>query len=1303
MHTSDNGCCRTFCFVTARLQPSYTGDLPIHERRDSILATLRAHQVVVIAGETGSGKTTQLPKFLLECGLGQKGWIGCTQPRRVAALSVAQRIAEELQVPYGGPVGSKIRFTDATREETVIKVMTDGILLNELQEDPLLRGYEAIIIDEAHERSLNIDFILGCLRNLVRKRADLKVVITSATIDTARFAEAFDNAPIIEVSGRMYPVELHYCPVEDLAEGERDFDALDAAAKVVNRIIAENGEGDILVFLPGERDIQELRRMLEGSPAGRCDLLPLFGRLSNADQQRIFHPDGRRRIILSTNIAETSLTVPGIRFVVDSGLARISRYSPHSRTLRLPIEPIAQSSADQRKGRCGRVSNGTCYRLYTEADFQARERFTTPEIHRSNLASVILRMMAFRLGDIRTFPFIDPPAEPAIVGGYRLLAELGAVTLKETEGPTPDVYQLTPLGRRLSRLPVDPTVGRMLLQAETEQVLEDVLIIAAGLSIQDPRERPADAAAEADEKHRPFIHPKSDFLTLLQIWNAYHDKLDSLSQNQLRKFCKTHFLAYQRMREWRDIHHQIARFFGKSGLGDTPQGTATPRCDERSLDCQSPRYAAIHRSILAGLLSNIAHKEVHHDYRGPHQRKAMLFPGSGLFDHEAAKKQRKATYAKKAKPKPIQTSAPEWIVCGEWMETSQLFARNAAYIEVEWIESIAGELLKVRHSEPFWSIKSAAALCKERRLLFGLEITRSHVSYTPINPDEATDLFVRNGLVEEGIRERPAFLLHNAALRETAASEIVRLQLGSATHVEDYLYQFYRSRLSGVGSFAELRRFAKKHHGGALDFLKATLEDLLPQTSDDGDNGFPETLHLGGHEVVLQYRNEPGHESDGVTLKLPLPVLETIQQATLDWAIPGFLEETVFALLRGLPKDLRVRLHPLKERAREVVAKLKPSPETLIAQLTSCLQNDHGTTVYRDQWQVDRIPETLKPRIVVLDTDGETLFSGRSLEAIQEQLQQQRTHIRQGDGYLQVPAWQTAAARYERSDLRDWTFGDLPEQIDLSGASGVPLAAYPALVADGDCVHVRLLARRAAALESSKEAWPLLCEIAMGRESAWIQKELRSLKSLGLSLLPLGGFEIAYPQAWEHLRRHLFAASSILPLRRSTFEAALLRASSEKADIVLRFLERLKQLLDTRAEVEQLLQQKKTSQALSFPGMRSQLDAVAPPDLLLQYDFEELPDLTRFLRGMLMRARRARESVVKDMEKAARIAPFEYLLQELQQLAAKQEQSAAAKPFRLLLEEFKISVFAQEIGTRQKSSEKRLNELYQNIHDALRG
>ncbi|MGB1128300.1 MAG: ATP-dependent RNA helicase HrpA [Opitutales bacterium] len=1274
-------------------QPTYTGELPIHKRREEILRTISEHPVVVIAGETGSGKTTQLPKFLLESGLGQQGWIGCTQPRRVAALSVAQRLAEELNVQYGAEVGAKIRFTDETSNETVIKVMTDGILLNELQDDPTLRRYEAIVIDEAHERSLNIDFILGCLRNLANHRNDLKIIITSATIDTKRFSEAFGGAPIIEVSGRMYPVETIYRPIEEMAKGLRDFDYIDAANEVINEILHDNREGDILAFLPGERDIHELRKLLEASPARHCDLLPLYGRLAKADQQRIFHPRGQRRIILSTNITETSLTVPGIRYVVDTGLARISRYSPHSRTQRLPIEAIAQSSADQRKGRCGRVNNGVCYRLYSREDFLGRPEFTTPEIHRSNLASVILRMMAFKLGEIRSFPFIDPPAENAIVGGYRLLAELGAVTHDDSSS-SEDAFRLTELGRRLSRLPVDPTVARMLLQAKDAQVLDDVLVIASGLSIQDPRERPIEAAKEADQMHQQFVHPESDFLTLLNIWNQFHDKLDKLSQSRLRKFCKAHFLSYQRMREWRDIHHQIERMLKereKHHKRDT-------RIDART----DAGYEAIHKAILSGLLSNIAYKEANHDYRGPRNRKAMLFPGSGLFDHEAAKKQRKAAFAKRTTPEPIKTTAPTWIVCGEWMETTRLYARNAAKIEVDWIEHIAGDLLRIRHSEPFWSTKSAAALCKERKLLFGLEIARRNVSYSRVDPSEATDIFVRHGLVEGGIKEVPGFLSHNADLRAQAESEMARRQFGSAHLVEDKLYNFYRQRIEGAGSFAELRRYAKSKYGGSLDFLKAALSDLLPEGGDTSEDAFPKSIQLGGNEIPLHYRNEPGHEADGVTLSVPLSQLGALQEGALDWAVPGHIEAKIESQLRGLPKALRIKLHPLKERAAELRSKLTPSERPLTEQLSELLSTQYNIQTYRDHWAQSELPVSLRPRIQIHNPKGETLAAGRDLHELRKQLNARAESASSGDGLDGLPAWQRAAAKYERENLQNWNFGDLPESIDLSGESGLPLQAYPALVSDADRVHLRLFPDRQAALEATRAAWMVFCETAMGRDVAWIQRDLKALKSLGTGLLPLGGYDAIKTSAWQHIRRHLFACDEILPLNKAVFDKTLEQANARQRGIVHGLAERLKHLLEARAEIALLLEQKKTSQAICYPGMRGQLESIAPGNLLDAFDYNELPHLNRYLKAMMIRARRAKESIQKDIEKSKRIAPFEAKLSELQQLAQRGKKVDAVKPFMLLLEEFKVSVYAQELGTAQKVSGKRLDHLASAIHQALK-
>lgn len=1285
---------------TTTLQPTYSEDLPIHARREEIIRAIQENQVVVIAGETGSGKTTQIPKFLIDAGLGQKGLIGCTQPRRVAALSVAQRIAEEFGVTYGEAVGAKIRFTDQTRKDTAIKVMTDGILLNEIQDDPLLSAYEAIVIDEAHERSLNIDFILGFLRNLSKQRKDLKIIITSATIDTEAFSQAFDGAPIIEVSGRMYPVEMIYRPIEEILEDAGDLTFIEAAAEVISEIIDGNREGDLLVFVPGERDIHELRRKLEDTRARSCDILPLYGRLANADQQRIFHPSGRRRIILSTNIAETSLTVPGIRYVVDTGLARVSRYSPHSRTQRLPIEPIAQSSADQRKGRCGRVSNGICYRLYSEQDFLSRSRFTTPEIHRSNLASVILRMLAFRLGDIRSFPFIDPPADNSIRGGYRLLAELGAV-YSDDRSDNEDNYRLTKLGRKLAQVPVDPTVARMLFQAKEEDVLADVLVIASGLSIQDPRERPAELMKEADEMQKRFVHKESDFLTLLNIWNAYHDEMDRLSQGQLRKFCKQHFVSYQRMREWRDIHHQLERILRERRTSNAGSSKAKKAKDaqnsklevQRSTFTQS-EYAAIHRSILSGLLSNIAIKEEAHDYRGPRNRKALLFPGSGLFDHETAKKQRKAAYAKQAKPKPAKTTAPDWIVCGEWMETSRLFARTAAKIEVQWIEEIAGDLIQTKHSEPFWSTKSAAVLCKQRKILFGLEIARSNVSYTRIDPEEATEIFARNGLVETGIKERPDFLKQNEKVRELAESEIARRRLGSGLAVEDALFDFYHRRIQAVGSFPELRSFAKAKHKGSLDFLKADLSDLIPEPdAEEAFDAFPRSLNIGGSSLDLLYRHEPGGESDGVTLRVPISQLGAIQQGTLDWAVPGHIEEKIESLLRGLPKQIRISLHPLKERAAELSAELKPSALPLREQLAETLQAKYGIQTFKDDWSKTEIPEYLKPRIQIENTKGEILANGRELTALRTQLESTAKEIAVGTGLDAVPAWQQATAQYERENLTEWNFGDLPKVIDLTGEAGLPLKAYPALVLDDKGVSLRLLTDEAAALEATRTARPALGEITMGRDLAWIRRDLKALKQLGALLLPLGDFDTIQADAWRHIRRHLFHLDSILPLKAKSFEKAILRADSERKGIVQKLTSILRELLEQRQGVALLIEQKKTSKAISYPGMRAHLESIAPAELFSKFEFSELPHITRFLKAMRIRAERAKDSVQRDIEKSQRVAPYEKRYSELLQAAKSPSQKNLVKPYQLLLEEFKVSVYAQELGTAQKASEKRLDKL----------
>lgn len=1181
--------------------------------------------------------------------------------------------------------------------------MTDGILLNEIQDDPILKAYDAIIIDEAHERSLNIDFILGYLRQLARRRKDLKIIITSATINTEIFSEAFGNAPIIKVSGRMYPVETYYRPIETFSEATEEITYIEAVIQLVQEITAHKSDGDILVFLPSERDIHEIRRKLEDKLAHFCELLTLYGRLSNADQQNIFRPKGKQRVILSTNIAETSLTVPNIRYVIDTGLARISRYSSHSYTQRLPVEPIAQSSAEQRKGRCGRVSNGVCYRLYSEEDFSGRPQFTTPEIRRSNLSSVILRMLAFRLGDIRTFPFIEPPADHAIRGGYKILKELGAIQSDGASDHEDDV-QLTRLGHQLARLPIDPTIARMLLQAKKENVIEDMVVIAAGLSIQDPRERPTEFAEKADEMHRRFTHKESDFLTLLNIWKAYHDEVEQLSQSQLRKFCKRNFIAYQRIREWRDIHDQLKYILKDLDLlpsrKDRLSKVEQHKTQKSDAHLTDSGYAAIHRSILSGLLSNIGVKEEMHTYLGPRNRRAYLFPGSGLYDRKAAKQRKKtSTSTAPAQKKPTKTTAPDWIVCGELRETSRLFACVAAKIEVQWIEELAGDLLKLKYSEPFWSTRKAAALCKERKLLLGLEISCATVKLSKIDPDQATDIFVRNGLVELGIRERPDFLQHNANICENIISELARRRLGSELEAKDRLFDFYRQRLQAVGSYPELRSFAKKTHNGSFDFLKVSMEDLLPETEQQAiGKKFPESLILGGAEISLKYRHLPNDESDGVTLNVPLKQLDVIQQSTLDWAVPGHVEAKIESLLRGLPKHVRVRLHPLKERVAEFRKQLKPSEQTLCEQLDDILRTQLGIQLTKDDWAQTSIPDYLQPRIQVQSGKGKIIASERNLDQLHMQLKADAASRASQKNLNAVPAWQQKAASIERENLTVWNFGNLPEAIDINDNTRLPFKAFPALVLDSDDnVHLRLLKEKAQALEATRAAWPVLGEVAMGRDIAWLRRDLSALKQLGPLLLPLGSLETIKTAAWEHIRRHLFRCDSLLPLKQATFDQTLERAKQERGAIVPLLIDQLRALLEARHNVSLLLEQKQTSKAIVYPGMRAQMESVAPGNLLTQYTFEELPHITRFLKAMHQRAQRAKESIQRDIEKSKRVHPHEEKLAKFNRLAGTSAQLCRVKSYRMLLEEFKVSVYAQELGTAQKVSSKRLEELAQEI------
>ncbi len=1243
-------------------KPDYPDDLPITARKDEIVSAIRNSQVVVIAGETGSGKTTQLPKMCLDAGLGIAGKIACTQPRRVAALSVSRRIAEELNVSWGQAVGAKIRFTDRSGEDTCIKMMTDGMLLAEIQGDGLLSEYDAVIVDEAHERSLNIDFLLGYLHRLRVQRPDLKIIITSATIDTQAFSKAFDDAPIIEVSGRTYPVDVRYAPVDELLEEEGETSVIDAIGKSVEQIVRSNTPGDVLVFLPGEKDIRETRDLLEGMPLGRAEILPLFGRLSNAEQHRIFAPTQARKIILATNIAETSLTIPGIRFVIDSGLARISRYNAQTHTRRLPIEPVSQSSADQRKGRAGRVSHGVCIRLYSEQDFLSRPKYSTPEILRSNLAEVILRMIAFHLGKIEDFPFLNPPTAGAIRAGYTLLQDLGALDANR---------EITPLGRELAYLPCDPTVGRMLLQARKEGALREVLVIASALAIQDPRERPADNREAADRMHKVFEHPESDFLSLLNIWDAYHDETERLTQKQLRKFCKSHFLSYLRMREWREVHQQLLRVLEELGdvrLNDTPA-----------------EYFQIHRALLSGLLANVAQRDQGNHFVATHQRKVMLFPGSGLFDKQAAKSERKSF---KGQQKPAKLSGkrtPPWIVCAEWMETSRVFARTVARIDVEWVLDIGEHLLKSSYSEPYYEENSERVLAKERLTLYGLEIAMRRVGYARIAPAEATDIFIQAALVGGTLKTRPAWYEANLQLRAEVEDKQTRLRHASAWQLDEKIYRFYARILEGsaIGSLHDLNRWLKREHKGEDQCLRMTERDLLGDQDLDVD-AFPEKIKMGQSDLSLVYHYKPGEEDDGATLRVPVSALSEIDPSRLDWVIPGYLRERVDCLLRALPKSTRVQLHPLGEKLNAVLAMLSPDSGDLVSQLARVITEQYGVRVRPDDWAQASVPDHLRPRIEVIDNDNKVVSAGRDWNLVQEAFEE-ATRGKGGDADARRrerdAIWIKARQKIERQKITGWTFPDFPIELSIGHIAGVPVQAFPGLECDEEgSVHLRLFPSPEQAKRRTPEAFVRLMELDLGKELGWLQKDLsKELKRVKLATTGWIPFPALERFAWEHARLSILSVGKCLPLEKRIFEQATSAARERLRGFSSRLVDLLFQIVERRRALR-LMDDVNQARSATF-------DRLLGPDFLRYTPADRLTDVPYYLEALEKRLQRARLDPKKDLEKARRVASYQT------QLSALKKPTAQRAAFFWALEDYRVQIFAQEIGMRRKVSPKILDQL----------
>jgi ATP-dependent helicase HrpA len=1296
-------------------------ELPISARREEIVRAIREHSVVILSGETGSGKTTQLPKFCIEAGRGIHGRIACTQPRRVAALSVSRRVAEELGVNWGREVGCKIRFSDQTSPNTVVKFLTDGMLLAEAQGDRDLRAYDTIIVDEAHERSLNIDFLLGHLNGLRLRRPELRIVVTSATIDTCKFSAAFGDAPIIEVSGRTYPVETIYAPLDELREESGEFTVVDAAVAAVERIVAQSHGGDILIFMPGEREIRDTAEELEHRELGRIQIYPLFSRLSASDQQRVFAPCQARKIVIATNVAETSLTIPGIRFVVDSGLARLSRYVPRTRTKRLPIEPVSQSSANQRSGRAGRVSEGVCIRLYSEEDYSRRPLFTQPELQRANLAEVILRLLAARLGEIETFPFIDSPAPAAIAAGYGLLDELGALEPVETGRPR----RLSSLGHELAKLPVDPTVGRMLLRARDERAMREVLVIAAALSIQDPRERPSDEEASADAAHRKFVHPESDFLTLLRIWDAYHDEAEKLSLGRLKKFCKAHYLNFNRMREWFDVHSQLSAAVDElrsdewrvpHDEADTPEDASDPGLAARenpkygyatdcqgnktsaSIDVEAPahrgrkgepaiddwrfggeRYRAIHRALLSGLLANVARRDEGNHFLATSSRKVVVFPGSALFHRSDKRSGQGAGHS----PKPVKDL---WLLAAEIVETTRIYARTSARIDPLWLHDLAAHILKRSHGEPDWNPDAGRVLVRERTLLHGLEIQNRHVDFGRIDPARATEIFIRGALVADTL-DTPLlpFLEHNRRMRAKVATIQTQVRSRHWLPLEEAAYDFYSRRLSRVSSVHDLQREWKKHASAEPHWLRMEEQDLLGPVENFDPAWFPDQVHLENRALPLDYTYKPGAPEDGITLRLPYRQAKLLQPAMLDWLVPGHLEEKVTALLRALPKSSRIQLNPLELTAKGIAAVLKADGRPLAEVLADHLARDYKIAVSAEDLRVEELPNHLRVRVEVVDTNGKPLVSGRELKGLRTALVEHEKSLASQPSDALAVAWRQARARHELDDQVDWSFGDLPHRIVVAEVAGVPVYAFPAIVAKTRThAELRLLATEAEARAATPTGVAALVEAQLSRELGWLERDLRDLRELGPDAVALMPLEQWQADAFLCIRNWV-CSQPVASLTREAFVVRIAAAREALKGIVWKLVDPLREALALRTAL--------LTHPSPYSGLDTHVASILAPGFLVRTPWTQLPHLPRYLRAMKARADRWRQDPGKDHRRSIQLAPWEKTLAEaLKSQIRNAEQAKRLDELRWLIEEYRVSVFAQELGTPQPVSEKKLEQ-----------
>ncbi len=1219
----------------------YPEELPVSANREEIRRAIEQHPVVIICGETGSGKTTQLPKICLEAGRGVAGIIGHTQPRRIAARAVATRIAEELQSPLGQLVGYKLRFQDHSRPEGLIKLMTDGILLAETQGDRFLDDYDTIIVDEAHERSLNIDFLLGYLKWLMPRRPDLKIIITSATIDPERFSRHFGDAPIINVSGRSYPVEVRYRAVDLDEEDDETASAEQAAILAATDELWRDQSGDILVFLSGEREIRETAESLRKHHPQGCEVLSLYSRLAQDEQQRVFRRSGKRRIVLATNVAETSLTVPGIGAVIDTGVARISRYSHRSRLQRLPIEKISQASANQRSGRCGRVGPGITIRLYAQDDYLARPEFTEPEIQRTNLAAVILQMHALRLGDIEAFPFVEPPDARLVRDGQRTLIELGALD---------DAGQITEMGRRLARLPLDPALGRMLLAGAKEGCLEEVAIIAAALSVPDPRDRPADKQTQADQKHALFRDEQSDFLSLLKLWRACEEQRAQLSRAKLRGWFKEHFLSYLRLTEWHDVHSQVMEVV-KSELKLTP-------------NAQPATYEAIHRALLAGLLSNVAQRKEQGEYLGARGNKLNIHPGSGQFK-----------------------ARPAWMVSAEQVQTTRVYARNVARIDPLWVEQVGEHLVKHQHYDPHWERRAARASIYERATLFGLTLSSDRrVPFERIDPQAARELFIRHALVQMEYDNRAPFLAHNRKLLEDTEYLQQKGRRVDLLADEGRLFDFFDARIpEGIASGAAFDRWRREAEAKDPKLLFLAESDIAASEAALEAGRFPDHMSAGPVVVQLRYRFDPGNEDDGVSALVPLHVLNQLPEEPFAWLVPGLFDEKVTALVRALPKALRVNFVPVPDAVARAVPLLDIGRGSLYAQLADALSRVGGIRVPRDAFREEVLPVHLRMNFLLVNEAGDVIARARSLAELR---------TRHAGASRQVYAQQSQLI----TGVRTWEFGDIPEQQQV-GTAARNQVGYPALVDEGETVGLRIFATPPEARDSHVHGSARLIRLALARDFKSLRRDLAVNVQGELAYRNLAAHPLLHPKliAGRDLRDDLLDRIVMTvflearePLRgnaafdeRLTLRAGIGLPAQEIARSVQSALERL-------ARIQLALPKAPASTAADI---RSQLAWLMPAGFLLHTPAEPLREFPRYLHAMEQRLEKARADPRRDAQLTAEVTPLETRYRErvkIERGLLPPETDA----FRWMLEELRVSLFAQQLKTRVPVSARRLADAW---------